>query len=191
MNTDAEGRLVLADALLVAGERHPDAIVDIATLTGGQTIALGPGLAAVLGSDEVVDRVRAAGGRGRRAGLAPTSWAPYKERLGSEVADMRNTARDRAASTIMAALFLQHFVKGIPWAHLDIAAPSHSDAMKGGSAGETRAGGPHFCSSWPPRGLRSPGRGERYMATATPAGHGRTHELDRHLRSAVGSGPGR
>ena len=61
VNTDAEGRLVLADALLVAGERRPDAIIDLATLTGGQLIALGPGLAAVLGTDELVERVLNAG----------------------------------------------------------------------------------------------------------------------------------
>ena len=90
VNTDAEGRLVLADALLVAGERRPDAIVDIATLTGGQVIALGPGLAAVLGSDEIVDRVlRRAAAAGEPAWRLPL-WAPYKDRLESEVADLRN-----------------------------------------------------------------------------------------------------
>ncbi|HXW80209.1 MAG TPA: leucyl aminopeptidase [Acidimicrobiales bacterium] len=131
VNTDAEGRLVLSDALLVAGERRPDAIIDIATLTGGQLVALGPGLAAVLGSDEIVERVlTAAAAAGEPAWRLPL-WAPYRERLDSEVADMRNVARDRAASTIMAALFLQHFVKDIPWAHLDIAAPSHSDRDEG------------------------------------------------------------
>ncbi len=131
VNTDAEGRLVLADALLVAGERHPDAIVDIATLTGGQTIALGPGLAGLLGSDEIVDRVSAAAAAAGEPAWRLPLWAPYKERLDSEVADMRNVTRDRAASTIMAALFLQHFVKGVPWAHLDIAGPSHSDRDEG------------------------------------------------------------
>ena len=161
VNTDAEGRLVLADALLVAGERHPDAIVDIATLTGGQTIALGPGLAAVLGSDEVVDRVNAAAAAAGEPAWRLPLWAPYKERLGSEVADMRNTARDRAASTIMAALFLQHFVKGIPWAHLDIAAPSHSERDEGLFSRGNTGWGAALCSSWPPRGVRSPGRGER------------------------------
>ena len=131
VNTDAEGRLVLADALLVAGERRPDAIVDIATLTGGQVIALGPGLAAVLGSDEIVDRVLSAAATAGEPAWRLPLWAPYKDRLESEVADLRNVSRDRAASTIMAALFLQHFVKGIPWAHLDIAAPSHSERDEG------------------------------------------------------------
>jgi leucyl aminopeptidase len=131
VNTDAEGRLVLADALLVAGERRPDAIVDVATLTGGQLIALGHGLAAVLGSDEMVERVVAAAAAAGEPAWRLPLWAPYKEKLDSEVADMRNVSRDRAASTIMAALFLQHFVKDIPWAHLDIAAPSHSDRDQG------------------------------------------------------------
>jgi leucyl aminopeptidase len=131
VNTDAEGRLVLADALLVAGERGPDAIVDIATLTGGQVIALGPELAAVFGSDEAVERVLiAAAAAGEPAWRMPL-WASYKKRLDSEVADMRNVSRDRAASSMMAALFLQHFVKDIPWAHLDIAGPSHSDRDDG------------------------------------------------------------
>jgi leucyl aminopeptidase len=131
VNTDAEGRLVLADALLVAAERRPDAIIDIATLTGGQVVALGPGLAAVLGTDDLVERVLTAGAAAGEPAWRLPLWAPYKERLESEVADMRNVARDRAASTIMAALFLQHFVKDIPWAHLDIAGPSHSDRDEG------------------------------------------------------------
>ncbi len=131
VNTDAEGRLVLADALLVAGERRPDAIVDIATLTGGQVIALGPGVAAVLGTDELVERVLMAGAAAGEPAWRLPLWAPYKERLESEVADMRNVSRDRAASTIMAALFLQHFAKDIPWAHLDMAGPSHSDRDDG------------------------------------------------------------
>lgn len=152
VNTDAEGRLVLADALVVARERHPDAIIDLATLTGGQVIALGPGLAAVLGSDELVEHVLvAAAAAGEPAWRLPL-WAPYRERLESEVADMRNVARDRAASTIMAALFLQHFVKGTPWAHLDIAGPSHSDRDEGSlSRGNTGWGARtllHLATSW-------------------------------------------
>jgi leucyl aminopeptidase len=152
VNTDAEGRLVLADALLVAGERRPDAIIDVATLTGGQAIALGPGLAAVLGSDELVERVLAAAAAAGEPAWRLPLWAPYRERLESEVADMRNVARDRAASTIMAALFLQHFVKDTPWAHLDMAAPSHSDRDEGWlSRGNTGWGARtllHLATSW-------------------------------------------
>jgi leucyl aminopeptidase len=131
VNTDAEGRLVLADALLMAGEAGPDAIIDIATLTGGQRIALGPEVAAVRGSDDVVARVIAAAAAAGEPAWRLPLWPGYKQRLDSEVADLRNVARDRAAPTIMAALFLQRFVKDIPWAHLDIAAPSHSDRDEG------------------------------------------------------------
>jgi leucyl aminopeptidase len=131
VNTDAEGRLVLADAILVASETHPDALIDIATLTGGQGIALGPEVAAVLGTDEVVEAVLAAAAAAGEPAWRLPLWAGYKKRLDSEVADMRNVGPDRAASTIMAALFLQHFVKDLPWAHLDIAAPSHSARDEG------------------------------------------------------------
>jgi leucyl aminopeptidase len=131
LNTDAEGRLVLADALLVACETKPDAVIDIATLTGGQAIALGPGLAAVLGTDEIVERAQAAGAAAGEPSWRLPLWAGYKERLDSDVADLRNVASEPAASTIMAALFLQHFVGDTPWAHLDIAAPSHSEKETG------------------------------------------------------------
>jgi leucyl aminopeptidase len=131
VNTDAEGRLVLADALLVAGEPRPDAIIDIATLTGGQRAALGPEVAAVLGSDDLVGRVLAAAAAAGEPAWRLPLWAGYNSRLRSEVADLRNVAPDRAASTIMAALFLQRFVGELPWAHLDIAAPSYSDSEGG------------------------------------------------------------
>jgi leucyl aminopeptidase len=131
VNTDAEGRLVLADALLVSGERGPDAIIDVATLTGGQGIALGRELAAVFGTDEIVERVLDAAARAGEPAWRLPLWPGYRARLDSEVADLRNVAGDRLASSIMGALFLQRFVKGIPWAHLDIAAPSYSERDEG------------------------------------------------------------
>ncbi len=132
LNTDAEGRLVLADALSLAAEEHPDVIVDIATLTGGQRVALGPAVAAVLGSSSaLIDRVQRAGSRAGE----PTWELPlvdaYRKQLDSEVADLRNVTGEAAASTIMAALFLQEFTGGLPWAHLDIAAPSWAGADDG------------------------------------------------------------
>ncbi|MGH9093861.1 MAG: M17 family metallopeptidase, partial [Acidimicrobiales bacterium] len=125
LNTDAEGRLVLADVLSLAAEEEPDAIVDVATLTGGQRAALGDGVAAVLGNDDAL--VRSVVDAGARAG--EPAWrlplvAAYRSKLDSDVADLRNVAADNAASTIMAALFLQEFVADRPWAHLDIAAPA-------------------------------------------------------------------
>jgi leucyl aminopeptidase len=132
LNTDAEGRLVLADALCLAAEEEPDAIVDIATLTGGQRVALGDGVAAVMGTDEaLVARVRAAGAAAGEPAWELPLVAAYRKQLDSDVADLRNVTTKPAASAIMAALFLEEFTAGRPWAHLDIAAPSWSDGEDG------------------------------------------------------------
>jgi len=131
LNTDAEGRLVLADALLVAAEANPDVIVDIATLTGGQRIALGSAVAGVLGTDDAVAAVIAAGAAAGEPAWRLPLWQPYRSKLDSEVADLRNVSTDNGASTIMAALFLQRFVGERAWAHLDIAAPSFVDKAQG------------------------------------------------------------
>jgi leucyl aminopeptidase len=144
LNTDAEGRLVLADALSLAAEEEPDAIVDIATLTGGQRVALGDRVAAVMGTDAtLVRRVIAAG-----ASAGEPTWElplvpAYRRQLDSEVADLRNVTANPAASAIMAAMFLQEFSGGRAWAHLDIAAPSWADGddgwiSKGGTGWGTR-----------------------------------------------------
>jgi leucyl aminopeptidase len=144
LNTDAEGRLVLADALCLAAEEEPGAIVDVATLTGGQRVALGEGVAAVMGTDPtLVRRVIAAGAAaGEPAWELPLVGA-YRKQLDSEVADLRNVTAKPAASAIMAALFLKEFTAGRPWAHLDIAAPAWSDSedgwlTKGGTGWGTR-----------------------------------------------------
>jgi leucyl aminopeptidase len=132
LNTDAEGRLVLADALSLAAEEEPDVMVDIATLTGAQGVALGGEVAAVLGNDDaLVERVVAAG-----AAAGEPTWrlplvARYRRALDSDVADIKNVASGRAAGTIMAGLFLQEFVAGRPWAHLDIASPSWAETDEG------------------------------------------------------------
>jgi leucyl aminopeptidase len=132
LNTDAEGRLILADALSLAVEENPDAIVDAATLTGAQRVALGDGVAAVLGTDAgLVSRVI---GAGRVAGEA--FWElplvdAYRKQLDSEVADLKNISNVPAAGTIIAGLFLREFVGDRPWAHLDIAAPAFIDSDDG------------------------------------------------------------
>lgn len=129
LNTDAEGRLVLADALSLAVEAAPDAIIDIATLTGGQRVALGPKVAAVMGSDAgVVRKVIAAGESAGEPCWELPLFPGYRRDLDSDVADLRNVTGQPAASTIMAGLFLQEFTGGLPWAHLDIAAPSWADS---------------------------------------------------------------
>ena len=128
LNTDAEGRLVLADALSLAVEQEPDAVIDVATLTGGQVVALGNGLAAVMGTDpSLVKRVIEAGA----AAGEPTWELPlhddYRKHLDSEVAEMKNVTGNTAASSIMAALFLKEFSGDRSWAHLDIAGPGWSE----------------------------------------------------------------
>jgi leucyl aminopeptidase len=137
LNTDAEGRLILADALGVARRSNPEAIIDLATLTGACRVALGNGLAGLLGNDQpLVDRLLAAG---RSAG-EPVWQLPlvpeYREDLKSPVADLKNVGGE--AGTIVAALFLQEFVDGTPWAHLDIAGPAFTEkelphATRGGT----------------------------------------------------------
>jgi len=122
-NTDAEGRLVMADALVLASARdRPDAIVDIATLTGAALRALGPKLAVVIGNNQpLVDQLVIAGERtDERIWQLPLERR-YRGQLNSEVADLKNMGDDANAGAITAALFLEEFVAGRPWAHLDIA----------------------------------------------------------------------
>lgn len=125
-NTDAEGRLVLMDALCLAVEREPLAIVDIATLTGAQITALGNDVAAIMGNDEdLLDQVeRAADATGEDVWELPLHER-YRNILDSEVADIMNAnLSDRSAGTIVAGLFLSNFVEDTPWVHIDIAGPS-------------------------------------------------------------------
>jgi leucyl aminopeptidase len=144
INTDAEGRLVLADALAYASEQEPDAIVDVATLTGAIKIALGSKAAGVFSNDdglaaEVADAAERAGERVWRLPL----YDDYARELESEIADLKNTG-GRWGGSILAALFLREFVgEGIPWAHLDIAGAARADSAydeisKGGTGVGTR-----------------------------------------------------
>jgi leucyl aminopeptidase len=122
-NTDAEGRLVMADALVLTTEQdRPDAIVDIATLTGAALRALGPKMAVLIGNDQgLVEQVVGAAGRtDERVWQLPLERA-YRGQLNSEIADLKNMGDDANAGAITAALFLEDFVAGRPWAHLDIA----------------------------------------------------------------------
>ncbi|NUS73885.1 MAG: leucyl aminopeptidase [Corynebacteriales bacterium] len=130
VNTDAEGRLVMADALVLATEEPTDAIVDIATLTGACLRALGAEIAGVFGNDqELVDNVLAAAlVTGEPAWQLPLAHR-YRGELESEVADIKNLGGPNAAA-IHGALFLEEFVDGIPWAHLDIAGAAQNDSAK-------------------------------------------------------------
>jgi leucyl aminopeptidase len=122
-NTDAEGRLVMADALVLATERdQPDAIVDIATLTGAALRALGPKLAALIGNNKLlIEQVIGAAERTDERVWELPLERRYRGQLNSEIADLKNMGDDANAGAITAALFLEEFVDGRPWAHLDIA----------------------------------------------------------------------
>jgi len=126
LNTDAEGRLVLADGLALAAESEPDLVVDIATLTGAAKVALGPSIAAVLGNDDdALDAMEAAAKfAGERVWRLPLE-TDYRSALDSPVADMKNIG-DRYGGAIYAALFLKEFVGDNAWVHIDIAGPGRS-----------------------------------------------------------------
>jgi leucyl aminopeptidase len=134
LNTDAEGRLVLADALGYAardsGDGRPSWIIDVATLTGAVTTALGRGLAAVMGNDATLVRniIEVARETGEPVWELPLV-DEYAEAMKSAIADLKNTG-DGTAGSIFGGLFLREFVSGLPWAHLDIASVAFSDKVK-------------------------------------------------------------
>jgi leucyl aminopeptidase len=140
MDTDAEGRLVMADALVLAAESSNDAIVDIATLTGSCARALGPDIAGVVGSHEgLVRQVKAAGDvTGELLWQLPLH-RPYRRLLRSKVADVQNCAPVGNPDAILASLFLSEFVGRVPWAHIDIAGVSYNEQDRswqlGGASG--------------------------------------------------------
>jgi leucyl aminopeptidase len=128
MNTDAEGRLVLADALAYLSEQKPAAIVDTATLTGACMVALGDQISGAFGNDpaltrEVVDAGEAVGEPVWELPL----WQEYHSQIESKVADIQNVGK-RWGGAITAALFLEEFVDGTPWVHLDIAGPAFAES---------------------------------------------------------------
>ena len=127
VNTDAEGRLLLADALSYARRYQPACVVDAATLTGAIVIALGHSASGVMGTDEaLIEELRTAAERaGERIWPLPL-WDEYRELIKSDIADMKNSG-GRPAGSISAAWFLREFVDGFPWAHLDIAGTAYSD----------------------------------------------------------------
>jgi len=131
ISTDAEGRLLLADALAYAARFKPAAVIDIATLTGACHIALGDRVSGMFGTDENIKALlrQAAEETGEPVWELPLV-EDYKELIKSDVADLKNTG-GRAGGAITAALFLKRFVDPFPWVHLDIAGPSWSAAEKG------------------------------------------------------------
>ncbi len=141
LNTDAEGRLVLADALSLAVEDGPEAIVDLATLTGAVTIALGMEIAGLFTSHDGWGRqVQNAANRAGEALWPLPLPESYRQQITSDVADIRNTGNARGGGAITAALFLREFAGDVPWVHLDIA----GTARAGGDGPYTRKGGTGF-----------------------------------------------
>ncbi|HET6796516.1 MAG TPA: leucyl aminopeptidase [Gemmatimonadales bacterium] len=127
INTDAEGRLILCDALSYARRYQPAAVVDIATLTGAIVVALGHNATGLMGADEkLVQEVKAAGERaGERVWELPL-WEDYRDLMKSDIADIKNSG-GRPAGSISAGWFLREFVDGFPWAHLDIAGTAYTE----------------------------------------------------------------
>jgi leucyl aminopeptidase len=129
LNTDAEGRVVLSDALAYVVEKyHPDQVVDMATLTGACVTALGPDIAGLMSNDEtlaqaLVDASRQTGESIWRMPVTDT----HREMVKSEVGDVRNSTESRVAGALTAAAFLENFVGGTAWAHLDIAGPGYNE----------------------------------------------------------------
>jgi leucyl aminopeptidase len=143
-NTDAEGRLVLCDALALAVEKSPALIIDFATLTGAARVALGPQLPALFANDDALaSELLAAGMQAGDPLWRLPLWAPYHDLLKSRIADMVNSAEGGFAGAITAALFLEKFVPAqIPWAHFDTFAWNNGDRPgrpKGGEALGLRA----------------------------------------------------
>jgi leucyl aminopeptidase len=142
LNTDAEGRLVLGDALVMATEQKPDVILDVATLTGHMVVALGDKVAGVMGSADVVDAVLDAGRTaGEELWPMPIPEAMDERIHSSRIADLSQHDWIRWGGGLFAAAFLREFTAGLPWAHLDIAGPAYHS---GGAYGHITAGGTGF-----------------------------------------------
>jgi len=143
-NTDAEGRLVLADALTLAADSKPELIIDFATLTGAARVAVGPDLPALFANDDALaDALAKAGEAVDDPSWRLPLWAPYLDMMKSDIADINNAGEGGFAGAVTAALFLQKFVPDdTPWAHFDTFAwrPSAKPGRpKGGDALGLRA----------------------------------------------------
>ncbi|GAA5058485.1 leucyl aminopeptidase [Nocardia callitridis] len=139
LNTDAEGRLILADAIVRAGEDEPDYLIDVATLTGAQMVALGTRTPGVLGTEDFRDRVARISRSVGENGWAMPFPAELRADLNSKIADLANVAPHRYGGMLSAGLFLKEFVpEGVQWAHLDVAGPAYNT---GGPFGYIPKGG--------------------------------------------------
>ncbi|MEP6979248.1 MAG: leucyl aminopeptidase [Nakamurella sp.] len=136
LNTDAEGRLVLADAIVRATQDNPDYLIDTATLTGAQLVALGDRTMGVMGTDAFRDRIAELARETGEGGWAMPLPAELREGLDSTVADIANVANNRLGGMLVAGLYLKEFVpEGLTWAHLDIAGPAFNTGKPHGYTG--------------------------------------------------------
>jgi leucyl aminopeptidase len=143
LNTDAEGRLVLADAIVRAAEDNPDYLLETSTLTGAQVVALGNRTAGVMGSDEFRDRVTAAAQATGEGGWAMPLPEELRADLDSRLADLANVTNHRWGGMLAAGIFLREFVaEGLPWAHVDIAGPAFNASGPWGYTGKGGTGVP-------------------------------------------------
>ncbi len=143
LNTDAEGRLILADALVRACEDSPDYLVDTATLTGAQLVALGPRTPGVMGTPEFRDRVTALSQQVGENGWAMPLPEHLRGELDSRLADIANVAGNRWGGMLTAGVFLAEFVTDdLPWAHIDVAGPAFNTASPWGYTGKGATGVP-------------------------------------------------
>ncbi|WP_054813268.1 leucyl aminopeptidase [Nocardia arizonensis] len=143
LNTDAEGRLILADAIVRASEDDPQYIIDVATLTGAQMVALGTRTPGVMGTDDFRDRVARISREVGENGWAMPLPAELRADLNSKIADLANVAPHRWGGMLSAALFLEEFVpEGVQWAHLDVAGPAYNTGGPFGYIGKGGTGVP-------------------------------------------------
>ncbi|HWD62111.1 MAG TPA: leucyl aminopeptidase, partial [Humibacter sp.] len=150
LNTDAEGRLVLADGLRAAGEEHPDAVIDIATLTGAEVVAFGTRYSAVMGDDTLIGRVMDAAEHSGELLWPMPLPSELRASLKTDVADIANAnPGNTAGGMLLAGVFLREFVgktsdepaaKTIPWAHLDIAGSAQNNGAPYGYAAKGATG---------------------------------------------------
>jgi leucyl aminopeptidase len=132
LNTDAEGRLILADGLSLAAEEKPDAVIDLATLTGACMVALGIKVAGLMGNDDRwIGQVRDAAERAGESVWHLPLPSEYRKDLDSEIADLKNITGTRYGGALTAGLFLSEFTGDIPWVHLDIAGPARAPSDDG------------------------------------------------------------
>ncbi len=143
INTDAEGRLILADAIVRAGEDNPDYLIDVATLTGAQMVALGTRTPGVMGTEEFRDRVaRLSQKVGENAWAMPLP-AELRADLNSKIADLANVSPHRWGGMLVAGIYLKEFVpEGVQWAHVDVAGPAYNTGGPFGYVGKGGTGVP-------------------------------------------------